>query len=93
MKYGKILIVLGFVNIFAIFSGLPTNWKKFIILGASLLVIIIGWMLKTIAAKRKARAVEQATIIEQQVQREINEIADEIIADVNDHVEQEIDRI
>ena len=87
MKYGKTLIVLGVVNILVIFSGLPTGWKKFLILGASLIVVIIGWMLKTIAKKRKERAMEQAAIIEQEVAQEINEIADEIVADVSDHVE------
>jgi flagellar biosynthesis component FlhA len=93
MKYGKTLIVLGVVNILVIFSGLPTGWKKFTILGISLVVITIGWILKTIAKKRKDRAMEKATLIEQEVQQEINDIADEIVADVNQHVEQEIDRI
>jgi type VI protein secretion system component VasK len=93
MKYGKILIVLGAVNIFAIFSGLPTGWKKFIILGVSILVITIGWILRTIAQKRKERALAQVAMIEQEVQEEINDLAEEIVADVQEQVEDEIDRI
>ena len=93
MKYGKTLIGLGVINILVIFSGLPTGWKKFIILGISILIMIIGWILKTVAKKRKERAMEQAAFIEQEAREEINQIADEIVADVNQHVEQEIHRI
>ncbi len=93
MKYGKTLIFLGIVNVLVIFSGLPTGWKKFLILGVSLLIIGIGWILKTIAKKRKERAMQQASMIEQEAQREINEIADEIVADMNERVEHEIDTL
>ena len=90
MKYGKTLIFLGIVNALVIFSGLPTGWKQVLILGISLLVIGIGWILKTIAKKRKDCAVQQVSVIEQEAQREINEIADEIVADMNDRVDHEI---
>ncbi len=93
MKYGKTLIFLGIVNVLVIFSGLPTGWKKFLILGISVLVMGIGWILKTIAQKRKERVAQQVSIIEQESQREINEIADEIVADMNDRVEREIDTL
>ncbi len=93
MKYGKTLIVLGVVNVLIIFSGLPTGWKKFLILGISLVIIAIGWILKTVAKKRKERALEQAALIEHEVQEEINEIADEIVADMNERVEHEIDSL
>ncbi len=93
MKYGKTLIVLGVINVLVIFSGLPTGWKKFIILGISLLIIAIGWILKIVAQRRKDRAMKQAAIIEQEARAEINEIADEIVADVNHHINQEINHI
>lgn len=93
MKYGKTLIVLGVINMLVIFSGLPTGWKKFIILGISLLMIAIGWILKTVAERRKNRAMQQAAIIEQEARAEINEIADEIVADVHHHINQEINHI
>jgi len=93
MKYGTTLIVLGFVNVLVIFSGLPTGFKKILIIATSLVIITIGWILKTIAKKRKERAMVQATIIEQEVQEEINDIADEIVADASEHVQDEIDRI
>lgn len=93
MKYGTTLIILGFVNVLVIFSGLPTGWKKFLILGISVVIITIGWILKTVAAKRKARALEQASLIEQEAREEINDIANEIVADVNNHVTEEINRI
>ncbi len=90
MKYGKTLIGLGIVNILIIFSGLPTGWKKFTILGISVIVIAIGWILKTIARKRRDRALKQANLIERDAQAEMNEIADEMVANVNDHINQEI---
>ncbi len=93
MKYGTTLIVLGFVNLLVIFSGLPTGWKKFLASIISVIIIGIGWILKTIAKKRRERALVRATIIEEEVQEEINEIADEIVADMNNRVEHEIDTL
>jgi cytochrome c biogenesis protein CcdA len=93
MKYGTTLITLGIVNVLVIFSGLPTGWKKILIIIASALVIIIGLIFRTVAKKRKERAAQQAAVIEQEAREEINALANEIAADVNQHVHDEMDRI
>ncbi len=93
MKYGKTLIIFGIVNILAIFSGLPTGWKRFLVTGISLIIISIGWILHTLNKKRKERALYQASAVEQEAQQELNDIADVIVVDVSNRVEKEIDRI
>lgn len=93
MKYGKTLIVLGIVNVLVIFSGIPTTWKKVVIIVTTLLIVGIGWILNTVAKKRKERAIKQAHILERESEREINEIADVIVADMKEQVDKEIGRI
>lgn len=85
MKYGKILIVLGVVNIFTMFSGMPTSWKKALILITSCVIMSIGWIIKTIAQKRKERAHTQAQTIIREHRQEFEQLSEQ--------VEQELDRI
>lgn len=93
MKYGKLLIILGLVNVLILFSGFPTSWKKALIIITSFFIISVGWILKTIAQKRKERVQTQAAMFEQASREELNRIADEVVHTMSDHVEQEIDRI
>lgn len=93
MKYGTTLIVLGIVNILVIFSGLPTGWKKWVIVITSLCFITLGWMLRTLAKERAKKISSKVQEIEQVAREELAEITHEITHDVSHQVEEEIDRL
>ena len=89
MKYGTSVIILAILDVLVIFSGLPTSWKKIIILIISLLLIIIGWILRAIAERRKARVHAVVEKIEHD-NVPIEQVAREIAHDVEIEVEQDL---
>lgn len=93
MKYGNTLIILSIFNILVAYSGLPTGWKKLLIIIVSLVIIAIGWLLRRVAQKRAKRTHEMVSRIETSAQPDINDVADEVAFDVANQVEQEIDEI
>ena len=94
MKYGNFLIAMGIITIITTFSGIPTGWKKVIILITSLLVMIIGWIIYTVAKSRAKRRAEKVQAFEQTITPEsYEEMAEEIAEDVAEQVEEEIDRM
>jgi hypothetical protein len=93
MKYGTTLIVLGIVNVLVLYSGLPTGWKKGIIIVTSVCLILLGWMLRTIAKRRAQKIHTKVTEIEHAAAEELAQITQEITHDVSHQVEEEIDRL
>lgn len=93
MKYSTTLIVLSLVNFIVIFSGFPTSWKKFLITITSILILLIGWILRALAIKKQARAEKKASEINQQFSEPIKEIVEELAEDVTEQVEHEIEKL
>lgn len=61
MNYGNWIIAIGIINIFTIFSGLPTGTKKLVFVVTTLALILIGMIVRAIA-KRKKQKVSLARI-------------------------------
>jgi cell division protein FtsW (lipid II flippase) len=93
MKYGTALIVIAVVNLITIFSGIPTGWKKVLIILTTLCLVALGIMLRAIAKTRAERIRKQAEHVESLTSQDLQEITEEIVHDVTEHVEEEIDRI
>jgi flagellar biosynthesis/type III secretory pathway M-ring protein FliF/YscJ len=93
MKYGTVLIVIAMVNLITIFSGLPTGWKKVLIILTTLCLVAMGIMLRAVAKTRAERIRKQAEQVEKMSSQDLQEITQEIVNDVTEHVEEEIDRI
>lgn len=95
MKYGIILIILSIINFFTIFSGFPNGWKKFIITTISILVLFIGWILRSIAIKKKLRA--EKRVREMNTNESFNDsldsVAEVIAEDITEQVEADIDSL
>ena len=73
-------MILGVLDALVVFSGLPTGWKKGVVLAASIALIFIGWIIRTIEKRRAMRAKARAQTIE----------TDGIAHDVIEKVEHEI---
>jgi flagellar biosynthesis component FlhA len=93
MKYGTALIVLGLVNVIAIFSGIPTGWKKVVIIITTGCLVLLGWTLRAIAKSKARKIHSKAAAIEAAAREEMAQITEEITQDVSHKVEQEIDQL
>jgi hypothetical protein len=93
MNYGIIVIVLAIVDILTIYSGLPTGWKKALVVIVSLVLLAAGWMLHVIAKKRALRVHRAVAEIETRDAPIMNDVADEVAFDVAHQIEEEIDQI
>jgi len=90
MKYGTTLIVLAIINSFTIFSGLPSGWKKGIIVITSIFVVLIGWIVRSIAQKKLARTRKRVRAIETELAEPLIEVVEELAEDVVNKVEKDI---
>lgn len=86
-------MVLSALDIIVLYSGLPMGWKKGIIVVASLILLLTGWILRAIYKRRKERAAARARAIEESMGEDMDQVAATIASDVAGQVEQEIDRI
>lgn len=93
MKYGTTLIVIAVLNVLVIFSGIPTGWKKVVIIATALVIAFVGWVLRAAAARKRQRAMQRAQGLEQELPDDFNAVADLVAHDVANRVEHEIDRI
>lgn len=89
MKYGTTLMVLGIINIVVIFSGFPTSWKKALVAVSSLLIIAVGWVLRTLYKKRMMRMEMEKREIESEFKDEVQDVANEMVADEIDALTHE----
>ena len=81
-------MILAALDVLVMFSGLPTGWKKGVILVVSLVFILIGWSLHVMSQRRKAKTHAAAHAIE--VHEKLHEVAHEIAHDVAAEVEHDI---
>ena len=93
MNYGLSIIVLSILDIFVIFSGLPTGWKKVFILVFSLFLVLMGWMIRTVEQRKKLRAQMRAESIEESFAPELETVADTIAHDITADVEYEVQEL
>lgn len=90
MKYGNILIAIAVIDVLAMFSGLPMDWKKGIVITTSVLLLFIGLALRAAAARRRARAAERARNLERALDRDLDKTVDMVARDVTSQVEAKI---
>ena len=93
MKYGTSLIVIGIFDFLCVFSGLPTGWKKAMIVTTSVLLVLMGWIVRTINRKRIQKTRHAAERIEPLMNDDMNRVAEEIARDVKHKVDHDIDLI
>ena len=93
MNYGIILMVFGLFDTLIIFSGLPTGWKKALILIISLGIILIGWIIYATAKHRKEKITKKKQVIEEVMHEDLSQITHAIAHDVQETVEQELEEI
>ncbi|MDB4984561.1 MAG: hypothetical protein JWM20_740 [Patescibacteria group bacterium] len=86
-------MIIAALDALVVFSGLPTGWKKGIVLAFSIILILIGWMIRTIEKRRTMRAKARAQSIETEMAPDIERVATTIAHDVQESVEQEISHL
>lgn len=93
MKYGTTLIVLSIVNFATIFSGFPTGWKRFFVTIISILILLIGWILRAQAHKKKAKLAKQADEIYSKYEEPLEELAEEMTQATLSQFEHDIESL
>ena len=81
-------MILAILDVLVIFSGLPTGWKKIIILVVSVILVFIGWVMRAISMRRKAKILAAAQEIEHGAK--IHEVAHVIARDIETEVEHDL---
>ncbi len=80
---------LAIFDIIVLFSGLPLNWKKGLIVVDLLIIIFIGWVLRTLYIRKAQRIAERARMVERSMSRDLDNVAEQVARDV----EHQIDNI
>lgn len=93
MNYSTWIIVLSVINSITIFSGFPTATKKGIIVATTLVLIVIGLILRAIEKKQAARIKQKKQVIEHAYEQSLDQVAHAIAEDIHDQVTEEIDEI
>lgn len=93
MNYGISIIALAILDILVIFSGLPTGWKRGLVLIVSLCIAFIGWIISAVEKRRRLRAKERAASMEETFAADFEQAAKKIERDLRDKVEYDISRM
>lgn len=78
---------LAIFDIVVLFSGLPLNWKKGLILIDLLAIVFIGWVLRTLYIRKAERIAERARIIERSMSRDLNNVVEQVARDVEHQID------
>lgn len=93
MNYGISIIIIAVLDVLVLISGLPTGWKKGIVIILSIILAFLGWTIRIVESRRAMRIKARAKAVEESNVQEFSSVAQTIAHDVTETVEHEIDTI